>query len=315
LSDEGHRYRPRPRPWYRSPWVATFVVTGFIVVVAVILALPVWAANTPEYCSSCKATEAAGESWATSSHSGVECVDCHVPPGFTDSVAWRGREWLNVWADYLNVPQVTESGSRPSSDNCIACHPLDEIPEQGDEIVMPHQLHVDLRNLICADCHDQVAHAREDRTDGVSMATCSMCHDEAGTVGDCSFCHRTPPPDDVHPQDYLRTHGQEALADEAACLRCHHDKASFCEDCHSRPTADHFAATWRYTHGEKVRDDGSGCGGCHTEEEFCNQCHRVNHPRDWEQTHGGVAEGSAGACLVCHPQGMCDACHAYRGVD
>ena len=227
LSDREHRYRPAPRAWYRSTWLTTLVVVGFVAVLAALVVIPVWATDTPTYCMSCKATQPAGRAWEQSTHANVSCVQCHVPPGFASAVKWRSREWLNIWADYLNVPRVPSKGSRPGNANCLKCHSLKRIPERSGGIRMPHQVHVDLRDLTCADCHSQVAHPKAGTTGtGVSMAVCSMCHNKDGAPADCSFCHITPPSKNVHPKDYLQTHGRQALADEASCMRCHHSKAA-----------------------------------------------------------------------------------------
>jgi hypothetical protein len=314
LTDGVPRHQPRRPAWYRAPWFVTLVVLVFLAVVGVVLVIPVWATDTPTYCMSCKATQPAGKAWKTSSHADVSCVQCHVPPGVGSEIKWRSREWLNIWADYLNVPRVPSKGQRPADVNCLECHPLNGIPDRVGDIHMPHEAHVDLRDLTCADCHSQVAHPKPGQSSGVSMAVCSMCHKSEGAPSDCSFCHVTPPPTGVHPRGYIQTHGRRALADQQACLRCHHDKAQFCDACHARPTPDHFSGTWRYTHGPKAKKDALGCSGCHDRDAFCEQCHRVRHPADWLREHGAVAARSPGACLVCHPQGMCDRCHEQRGV-
>jgi cytochrome c-type protein NapC len=310
-----HRYQPEPRPWYRTTWFAALAVVAFVVIVAVVVVIPVWATDTPAYCASCKATERAGAQWERSAHATVSCVECHVPPGAVNAVKWRTREWINIWADYLNVPQVPSRGQRPSNENCLQCHTLQNIPPEFEDVRMPHEAHVDLRNLTCADCHKPAAHPRPGQSgSSVSMAVCSMCHEEAASTTECDFCHLTPPPADVHAEGYLETHGKQALADPASCLRCHHSKAEFCDPCHSKPTPDHFSGTWRYAHGATAKTDPLGCTGCHSQDRFCEQCHRVQHPDDWVQAHGTVAAKSAGACLVCHPRGMCDACHEQQGV-
>ncbi len=310
-----HRYQPGPRPWYRTTWFATLVVVAFVVVVAVVVVIPVWATDTPAYCSSCKATRAAGQSWERSPHSMVSCTECHVPPGAANAVKWRTREWLNIWADYLNVPQVANRGARPTSANCLQCHDTDNIPSQNDVVRMPHEAHVDLRDLTCADCHNQVAHPKPGNTGTeVSMSVCSMCHEQTAQSDQCDFCHLEPQAKDVHPKEYIETHGKQALADPESCLRCHHSKAAFCDPCHAKPTPDHFSGTWRYTHGTTAEEDPLGCTGCHDPDTFCEQCHRVRHPDDWIQTHGPIADKSGDACMVCHPQSMCDRCHEAEGV-
>jgi nitrate/TMAO reductase-like tetraheme cytochrome c subunit len=315
LPERGHRYKPQPRAWYRAPWLAVLVVVGFIAVLAVVLVIPVWATSTSAYCMSCKATKPAGEAWETSTHARVSCVRCHVPPGLGNAIKWRSREWLNIWADYLNVPQVPSKGQRPGNENCLQCHSLNRIPDENGDIRMPHDVHVDLRNLTCADCHHEVAHPEPGSSGtGVSMAVCSMCHNESGAPAECSVCHITPPPTDVHPKDYQETHGAQALSDPGSCLRCHHSEAEFCDPCHAKPTPDHFSGSWRYAHGPAADEDPLGCTGCHDEDTFCEQCHRVRHPDDWVEAHGNVAAQSPGACLVCHPQGLCNGCHEQTGV-
>jgi nitrate/TMAO reductase-like tetraheme cytochrome c subunit len=295
--------------------VTALTVVGFLVVVGVALAIPVWATDTPSYCTSCKATQAAGAKWEASAHAKVSCVDCHVPPGMGGAIKWRAREWRNIWADYLNVPRAPSKGDRPGSANCLACHSLNGIPESQGDVRMPHQVHVDLRNLTCADCHIAASHPEAgEGGNAVKMATCTMCHNTQGAPSECTFCHLTPPPKDTHPQDYIETHGKEALVDETGCFRCHHNKADFCDPCHAKPTPDHFSGSWRYTHKVAAAKDRSGCLGCHSEDAFCEQCHGVRHPETWPQTHGAVAGRGAAACLVCHPQAMCDQCHERQGV-
>ena len=310
-----HRYAPEPRRWYRTTWFAAVAVVVFVAVVMIVAVIPVWATDTPSYCSSCKTMQPAGETWQRSVHSSVSCTDCHVPPGLANDTKWRTRELLNIWADYLNVPQTADRRQRPGNENCLKCHNVDNIPEDNGAVRMPHDAHLNLRNLTCADCHSQVAHPEEGKTGTeISMAVCSMCHEEATSTTACMFCHLEPQAKDVHPKGYMETHGKRARQDLDACLRCHHSEADFCDPCHAKPTPDHFSGTWRYDHGKTALKDRDGCLGCHSETDFCDQCHRVRHPDDWLETHWGPGAESRDGCLVCHPRSMCDRCHARQGV-
>jgi nitrate/TMAO reductase-like tetraheme cytochrome c subunit len=310
VSAEGGTHTSRRRR-PRSPWVATVVIIAILIAVAVLLWIPVAATSTSSYCSSCKATEAAGASWEQSVHAKVECVECHIPPGFGEQLKWRTREWLNIWADYMNVPRVDQEGQRPGNENCTPCHDMSTIGDEHSTVRLPHQRHTEISGLVCADCHDKVSHGARDEAGDVSMAVCGMCHDESGDPAACEFCHLEPQNvEDTHPDDYIETHGEEARADDgASCLRCHHDAEAFCDECHARPTADHFSGTWKYTHRTVAEQDREGCLGCHDEDTFCEQCHRVSHPDDWIESHGPVAGEGGGSCLTCHPQSMCDRCH------
>jgi nitrate/TMAO reductase-like tetraheme cytochrome c subunit len=295
-------------------WFAVLAVVAFVV--AVVVVVPVWATDTPGYCASCKATKPAGESWKRSSHATVSCVECHIPPGTVNAIKWRSTEWLNIWADYLNVAQIPSKGRRPTNENCLECHSLENIPSESNGVRVPHEAHVDLRNLACVDCHAQVAHPEPGATGTqVSMAVCSMCHDEVASTNECDFCHSTPPErGERHPTDFLAEHGKPALADEQACLRCHHNKQQFCDGCHENPPPSHFAGDWSYAHGQQADKDGAQCLGCHTEQELCDQCHTVDHPADWAASHAPVAAKGDRSCLVCHSQQMCVECHRAEGV-
>jgi hypothetical protein len=318
LTHDGHQFRPRPRVWYRTSWFAFLVVLACLAVVVAILVVPVWATSTPKYCSSCKATRQAALELKKSPHRGVTCTACHVAPGLSNQIKWRGHEWLNVWADYLNMRQTPVKGRRPGNASCLAshCHTLSTLPAQGHGVRFPHAAHLQMRNLTCVDCHTAVAHPKRGQSaTQVSMAVCSMCHNKQGAPSDCSFCHTTPPAkQDVHPTNYVKTHGIQALQDEAACLRCHHDKAAFCDACHANPTPAHFSGDWRFTHGATAAKDEAACLGCHSKQDFCQQCHQVSHPSDWQTTHGAVSRQSGKACFVCHQKQECDRCHQQKGV-
>jgi len=314
LTEGGHRYPLKPRAWYRAPWVAGVIVVAFIVAVVAVLITPVLATNSLTYCSSCKVPKAAEQSWRRSPHAKVQCNQCHVPAGLAGQVKWRSREWVNIWAQYFNIPRAPSEGQRPGNANCLRCHPLNKIPDQKNGVRMSHKTHINLRGLVCADCHFNVSHATPNGSTTVSMARCPMCHNQQGAPSDCTFCHLTQTPKAVHAKDYISTHGQDALVNRSACLRCHHDPKTFCDGCHAFPPPGHFSGRWRYTHGAEAKADPQACYGCHVSRVFCTQCHQVSHPDDWLKTHGAVSAKGPSACLVCHPQGMCDACHEKSGV-
>jgi len=302
----------RGRPW----WYTGLAIVGALVLVAVVFFVPLELTSSTSYCTSCKQMRVAGDSWAHSAHAKVACVSCHVPPGFVNGIRWRLGETRNIWATYLGADQSMIAVARhtPGNAACEKCHDVAHLPPVINGIKIPHQAHVTLHNLVCADCHPGVSHAVNGQTAQVSMMSCSMCHNGSAAPDACSTCHITVPAANVHPPDFLKTHGVKALINEQDCLRCHHDKAAFCDACHSRPPASHFAGDWRYSHGPAAKADRSACLGCHSEATFCEQCHRVNHPADWITTHPAVAAKGTESCLVCHPQSMCDTCHRQRGV-
>ena len=312
MTDKGHQYPVKPRVWYRKPWFSMLVIGVFFVAVAAVVVVPVGATETLSYCASCKVTKQAERTWRHSAHKDVACTSCHIPSGFVSQAKWRVSEAKNIWASYLGVDRTADKGQLPTNENCLKCHPLEKIPDEQRGVRMSHKLHVDLRGLTCADCHDSVSHKKPGQSAGVTMQTCPMCHNDKVAPGDCDFCHAAPPAD-AHRPDYLKEHGREARLNVEACLRCHHDKKNFCDACHALPPADHFSGTWRYTHKTDATKNPESCDACHSQA-YCAQCHSVRHPSDWETQHGSVAAQGPSACLVCHPQSMCDTCHEQRGV-
>ncbi len=254
-------------------------------------------------------------SWQRGAHSAVPCSDCHIPPGTMAAIKWRTTEARNIWLTYLNMKPSEDTQPRPASENCIKCHPLEGLMGIPGEIRMPHARHINQNNLECIDCHDHTAHAAPGESSEVSMAPCTMCHEQTTDPDRCDFCHYTPPvPGKSHASDFMTEHGSLALANERDCLRCHHNKADFCDGCHQKPTPGHYSGNWPYAHGKEAKEDRARCLGCHTEEQLCNQCHTVDHPADWATAHAPVAAKGMRSCLVCHPTQMCVDCHATEGV-
>lgn len=302
----------RGHPW----WVTALILLVVFVVGLTVWFAPTYATSSTSYCSSCKTMKPAYQTWQKSAHSKTDCLSCHVKPGVLNKLRWRQTEAVNIWSSYLGshgkMPR-TVTGS-PGNAACLKCHPYDKLPTVINGIKMPHLEHTTSRNLDCVDCHSHIAHSAESGAPPVSMATCSMCHNGAAAPDECTLCHVTQPVVEAHPPDFIHTHGVQAVGRLDDCLRCHHDKVAFCDACHKRPPASHFAGDWRYSHKAAAEADNAACLGCHDSQEFCAQCHQVSHPDGWVDSHADVAAKGDDSCLVCHPQSMCDECHLKRGV-
>lgn len=298
----------------RPAWLIAAAVVAVLCVAAVVLYVPVYATSASGYCGSCHEMRDASASWRRSAHAGVQCVECHVPPGRSAALAWHARETRNIWASYLNMEPDSAQEARPSNENCIKCHPLKGLMGIPGLLRMPHARHVNQNNLKCIDCHDHTSHAKPGESSKVSMSPCTMCHEQTSDPTRCAFCHYTTPEGKKHPSDFITAHGRLAVADEEDCLRCHHDKAAFCDSCHAKPPPGHYSGDWRYSHGKHAVKDRALCLGCHSFEELCKQCHEVSHPDDWAASHASVAAKGTASCMVCHPPLMCGDCHGKEGV-
>jgi nitrate/TMAO reductase-like tetraheme cytochrome c subunit len=300
-------------------WLPVLAVVGAAFLLAAAVYVPVKLTSTTSYCTSCHEMEAARGTLQHSVHRSVDCLSCHVDPGWRHAVTWRLAEAKNIWATYLNMP-VNEGMSKevhvPSKAACTrsGCHDLSALGTTFGNVKMNHARHVQMSGLTCIDCHSTIAHSAKGQSSSVSMASCFMCHNGAAAPNQCGLCHVSVPDQASHPPNYVQDHGRFALVNEAECLRCHHDKKAFCDACHAKPTPAHYSGTWRYTHGATASADRAGCLGCHDYETFCVQCHQVDHPSDWSTSHGQAAAEAPRSCLVCHPRSMCRQCHEQQGV-
>ena len=307
-TDEEVRHRSRR-------FVVAIVVAIVVSVIVLVILVPVAFTSSTSYCGSCHSMEQAFRTWKRGAHSSVPCSKCHVPPGTLAAFKWRSKETRNIWLSYLNMKPSKDSQSPPATENCVSCHPLKGLMGIPAKLRMPHAKHINQNNLECVDCHDHTAHAAPGQSSSVSMAPCTMCHEQTNDPAQCDFCHYTPPEGGKsHPTDFLDEHGKLALANEQDCIRCHHNKAQFCDRCHARPTPGHYSGNWPYAHGLEAKKDRARCLGCHSEKQLCNQCHTVDHPADWATSHAPVAAKGDRSCLVCHPRQMCIDCHAAKGV-
>ncbi len=59
--------------------VIVLLVAVVVLFVAGTAAIPI--TNDPEFCASCHTIRPSVDSWKTSSHKDVTCVECHVRPG------------------------------------------------------------------------------------------------------------------------------------------------------------------------------------------------------------------------------------------
>jgi Cytochrome c7 and related cytochrome c len=135
---------------------------------------------------------------------------------------------------------------------------------------------------------------RHKRVAGDDSKFCSTCHQERFCVG----CHDgSVRPRKVHPSDFISQHPVAARQNTPRCTSCHQQQ-SFCLSCHQRagvamsgPIAN-FASRGRFHPPKSTWTDGARS--------------RAHHA--WE------AERNLNACVSCHQERDCLACHATRAV-
>jgi hypothetical protein len=219
--------------------------------------------------------------------------------------------------------------------NCGQCHGNVEQVEEATRDQLP-------RMRGCFGCHQQPdALARGD-----AKGACDTCH-VRGAAGDGAVIktrfasgNLTPPrwlANSEHGPDFVERHRRVAGESSEFCGNCH--KEDFCTDCHDgkvRPRRVH-PNDYLNMHPIDARMSSERCTSCHREQSFCVECHlragvgqssplaakssaRFHPPSTiWSSPmrgpghHAFEAQRNLNACVSCHIERDCVACHAGGG--
>jgi nitrate/TMAO reductase-like tetraheme cytochrome c subunit len=134
--------------------------------------------NHPDFCALCHTVQPSVETWKTSSHKDVTCVDCHVRPGLHGFIEDKIVAGLrDVAITVFGTPTEPHNlKSHVSSDVCMSCHrailrvseksPRD-LPQPVKDVglIMSHRKHMEAftkrgQGEGCTTCHSRVVHGK-----------------------------------------------------------------------------------------------------------------------------------------------------------
>lgn len=222
---------------------------------------------------------------------GLDCTDCH----FLESEE----------GETLPMPLV------PQHENCNLCHDIIGDAEDTSSCNLchtrPDQLVDDRVNLLQA---EQIFN-HQPHVD--AEVACTVCHENPDgrrlpnvpIMEWCMDCHAEQSPEQT-----------ETVADLNDCATCHTIYREELRPTHRGETriAHDVPALWEHVHGRESAMDEAFCAKCHTEQEDCEACHRIQEPDDhtlaWRRkTHGLHATWERQKCAVCHEEESCMQCH------
>lgn len=240
--------------------------------------------SRPSFCPTCHYMEPFYQSWRTSAHNKVDCVECHFEPGISGTI--KGK--LNGLVQIVNYISLSYKKRKPWAeipDNTCArsgCHEKQALQDTTYEfkgIQFNHKHHLqELRRgktLKCTSCHSQIVQGS---------------HIEV-TESTCFNCHFKKSDDPEHKYDKLSN-----------CTTCHDWKSKTKEQM----------AQYRYDHTSVVQNN-IPCNSCHTSvvagngdvgKERCFQCHfeteRLDKYDDTKFMHETHIAKHTMKCFVCH---------------
>lgn len=304
-----------PTVWTRIFLIARIGYRFIWAYVALLVVAIVWVAASgmdvyhrtemPQFCNGCHEMGGNFDTWSSSRHGGIKCIDCHAKPGISGYVEAK-LGGIHQLVTHLTAKTIADIKLGPShedtvSANCERCH--EETARASDRRgrVMAHKRHREMK-ITCIACH----------SGNVAHPTLAQSRDPVAGVVDTGRCYQ------CHDGNHV-AEGRKAFdaKDEANCVRCHPD-AKFgaahvahpkdgrhykpCLDCHALQEAkNHYFM-------DKT-DQGKLCARCHQidrplasmhkpfREGQCDKCHTVMVPAFLFRT-GPKADQKF--CLGCH---------------
>jgi len=326
--------RPLPR-WFR---IAVPVAILAILLLSIGTVGFVEYSSQPSFCKSCHIMEPYYQSWATSSHRDIACIECHIAPG-VKAYAMTKLQAANMVVKYFTGAAGTRPWAEVQDASCLraGCHSerLIEGLVEFKGVHFDHTQHLgELRHgiqLRCTSCHSQIVQGSHI---AVTEGTCFLCHFKGRAAGlplaGCTGCHPTPPRV-VSPAGYSVDHAQY-VKDRIDCLSCHSEVTTGagtadlarCVSCHNEPTRLAEFNNPKLLHQVHVADHDIPCIQCHTPIEHrvvalaatveldCKSCHANVHDAQRRLYAGFGGHGVPNApssmfmarvsCLGCHAE-------------
>ena len=332
-----------PPPRFRGKWSKIGALTlMFLIVFFAVGYASHEGSSSSRFCSSCHEMKPEYYTWSNSSHSEVDCVDCHTEPGAAnvlktkaDTVDQAIKKQMKTYEAPIRMPsEITDAA-------CEKCHNVDtrEFTPTGD-VIIPHDKHK-AEGVSCIQCHSGVAHGKiadrkmayvtdyaewDSKTGALAMAdqayvkpamdTCIDCHEARKITTECSSCHTTGMLPESHTKDdFTQTHGSEASEELEECHTCHKDMST-----EPLEGYDEISPLDKYMDSQK--QGAKNHLNYAKDNTFCQDCHEIrpdSHDSKFINSHGSLASANQEACIACHDlkqtsstngsQVYCSSCH------
>lgn len=287
LASKIKTYAVRVHAFYKRGSKPLRFLKYFSTVIILLIILTAAAAeytSRPAFCPTCHYMETFYQSWRTSAHNKVDCVECHFEPGISGTV--RGK--LNGLVQIVNYVSLSYKKRKPWAeipDNTCArvgCHETQAFKDSTYNfkgVNFSHKNHLQEqrrgKTLKCTSCHSQIVQGTHIE---VTPTTCYNCHFKKSD-------------DPEHKYDKLSN-----------CYTCHDWKLKTPEEMTQA----------RFNHTVVVENNMS-CYDCHTNtvvgngevgKERCFQCHfeteRLDKFGDVDFMHKTHISKHSLRCFSCH---------------
>ncbi len=257
----------------------------------------------PGFCNNCHNMVPYYESWKTSSHNFVPCIQCHYAPGIK-AEAMGKLQAANQVVKYVTGTYGLRPWAEIEDAACLrsGCHVTRQLEGEVsfEGVRFDHSSHLgELRrgkDLRCTSCHSQIVQGQHLT---VTASTCFLCHFKGRPAGDpiggCVGCHPTPPRV-VSPAGFTVDH-EDYVRDLVSCVSCHDNvtdglgtaEQSRCFICHNEPERIEQFGNTTVMHQIHIAEHNVECAQCHLPIEHrvlshsetfdldCRSCHKQTH--------------------------------------
>ncbi len=287
---------------YKIPIIIIFILLISITIIFTVKVLDI--TENPAFCGkNCHIMRPYYDSWRSSSHVGVRCVECHYEPGIVGHIKGKINGLMQFYSYETTVEEYSGNlYAKVMDKNCLVCHEtrIFSSDVQFTGVNFSHKSHLLKTNrgiqLTCTSCHSMLVIGMKEHQSVsdpscakchpnivqqdkghivVTTSTCFTCHfrDVPGntSISGCPSCHG--PPKDV-PRNYSNFNHTSHIARGAECMTCHTNISinandivpkDKCNSCHYKPERLEKYDDFSFVHMNHVTNNKIACYNCHSD--------------------------------------------------
>lgn len=244
---------------------------GIFLSLLLAVGVPFYITSQPKYFARYKAMKSYYLTWQASTHSKMDCKDCHRKLGLKNVTIFEIKAIGKFYLYALSPPNQADFFNKPAKQACFECHTKYRTISPSGDLLIPHRAHVEVLKLTCASCHKWLVHKKNPRgINTPTMENCLKCHNGKQASHECKSCHTEKAyPPSHKASDWLQAHSERSK--EIDCSECHGWTPKYCQECHSKRPAGH-AGNWKKLHSSPAKINSKGCMVCHKQKK-CLECH------------------------------------------
>lgn len=279
------------------------------------------------FCKSCHEMKPEYNTWKVSSHSEVECSNCHIGSSIKDYAKAKANGLVQVYKKTTNTFTAPIQMPKDIPDSaCEKCHDMKarKVTASGD-LIIPHDKHLN-KDIKCVQCHSGIAHGNiakrnvtfksdYDKWDDSlaksmmsvkftkpKMEECVDCHKARNVSTECKTCHESNMFPKSHEIATFKTqdHGKLADKDIQKCNSCHlYMTENEIHDTQNAPASQQFLSSG------SVQQRSISAQEYAKENTFCQKCHASrpqSHDKNFANIHGAAAKEDQEKCFACHSE-------------